>query len=178
MPRLADGRQAAGSTRTTPRLLLILAAVFLAARLVLAFVEKPAQPAAEGRGGRSEGAADLVHWVGPDSAEMLASQSGKPILYDFMAAWCGPCKIMKAEIFADTASASFINSTFVPARVIDRAVEDGRNVPAVEALQKKYDVHAFPTLIVARPGRDPVVLEGYGGKDETLKQLRDAAAPR
>lgn len=70
---------------------------------------------------------------------------------------------MKGDLFADAEAAAFIDATFVPARVIDRAVEDGHNTPLIDALQKKCEVQAS-TLVVARAQGEPTVLQGYAGK--------------
>ena len=40
----------------------------------------------------------------------------------------------------------------------------------------KYEIRAFPTLVVAGPQGEPTILQGYAGKAETLKQLHAAAA--
>ncbi|TPW04776.1 MAG: Thioredoxin [bacterium] len=117
---------------------------------------------------------DLVNWVKPDSADSLAVARGKPILYDFAAEWCGPCKKMTKDVFADSATAHWINDSFVPARVMDRSVEDGKNSPYVTTLIEKYRIRSFPTLVVAQSGRKPVILAGYPGKDETNRLLRSA----
>src|SRR2546426_499559 len=77
--------------------------------------------------------------------------SGRLVLYDFSAAWCGPCRQMAAEVFADETSARKLGAMFVPVHVVDRAREDGRNQPDVQALEDRFRIEAFPTLVVYAP---------------------------
>jgi len=86
------------------------------------------------------------------------------ILYEFSAAWCGPCRLMEREVFADEHLASRINMEFVPVHIVDRQAEDGANPPDVEGVQRLYSVRAFPTLIVADANGSLIGrVEGYGG---------------
>ncbi len=142
-----------------------MAVFLLACRFAIAVWGKP---------GASE-KADLVGWRPPAVAESEAKRTRKPLLYDFSATWCGPCQKMDREVFRDAEAARMIGDLFVPVRVMDASGERGGNPPEVEALRRKFRIRAFPTLVVVRPGRDPVVMEGYAGKAETLKALRDAA---
>lgn len=106
----------------------------------------------------------LVRWVPLAQAKSRAAQSQKKILYEFSAAWCGPCKMMEREVFSDARLAAMINERFVPVRVVDRQAEDGANAPDVEAVQQAYRVRAFPTLVVADAAGSVVDrAEGYGG---------------
>jgi uncharacterized protein YyaL (SSP411 family) len=78
---------------------------------------------------------------------------------------------MGREVFADRKSAATINAMFVPVRVLDRQREDGRNSPDVVALQQRYQVEAFPTLVVVSPGGRPEKIEGYPGRSKLLEEL-------
>ncbi len=125
--------------------------------------------------GAPAGQVGLVRWVAQDAAAGSARSAGRPVLYDFTAAWCAPCHRLDTEGWSDPDIASLVNDGFVATRVIDREQEDGRNTPAIEELQKHFSVTAFPTLVAADPsGREIARIEGYGGK-ETLTQFLEEA---
>lgn len=134
------------------------AALFVAVALALVF------RAVTGIVGRGEPEAGRISWTPRERAATLARAAGKPILYDFTAAWCGPCKMLDRD-WDDATIAARVNDSFVPARIVDRTREDGRNAADVDELLRRYDVSGFPTLVAAdADGKLIGKLEGYRGR--------------
>lgn len=124
---------------------------------------------------RASEAKTLVRWE-PLSVP-AATASDRPVLYDFTAAWCPPCKILDREGWNNPEIAGVVNRSFRPVRIVDRQREDGRNTPAIAALQKRHGVRAFPTLVVAgADGKEISRFEGYRGRAALVKFLQESAA--
>src|ERR1041385_4095332 len=113
-----------GSTRRLPLVLLILASAFLIARIGTGVWE------------REQGVDLRWRTLGEGVAESRAN--GKPILYDFTAEWCAPCRALNADVFSDPVVIRQLETLYVPVRVLDRAREEGRNPAWVDSLQRYY----------------------------------------
>ncbi len=156
--------RAQSQSRLSPVLAWALAAAVLL-RIVTAVMDR----------GVAESGGGLIRWQPREKAASLARASGKPVLYDFTAAWCVPCHRLDTEGWGDSRVASLVNGSYLPARVVDREREDGKNPAAIEELQRRYSVRAFPTLVVAdADGREIAKLEGYGGKESLVRFLEES----
>jgi thiol:disulfide interchange protein len=152
---------AQSNQRSLPLWLLAVAAVLLLTRLVLYSTKAEA--------------ASAVQWLSVEEGMAQALETKKPVLLDFTAEWCGPCHMLDREVFQDKRLAATINADFVPIRVTDRRREDGQNPRPVQALQQRYAVTAFPTVVFADAnGAERARMEGFRGEKEFERLMEQA----
>ena len=158
-----EGTVPAGSQSKLPRVLFWFFAAALLFRIITVVV---------GREKKEESGAGLITWRPQGAVAAAARSEQKPVLYDFTAAWCQPCHRLDTAGWEDASVASLVNGSYLPARIVDREREDGKNTPAIAELQRRYAIRAFPTLLVAdADGREIARFEGYGGKEKLVRFL-------
>lgn len=97
--------------------------------------------------------------INSENFEKEVLNSEKPVLVDFFADWCGPCKMM-APIVEELATE------------LDGRAKVGKiNVDENSDIAVEYNVMSIPTLIVFKNGKEEKRLVGVRDKEELLRLL-------
>lgn len=85
-------------------------------------------------------ASDLIKHVSDTSFEADVLQSSVPVLVDYWAEWCGPCRMIAPIL--DEVSSAYQGKL----QVAKMNVDDNREVPA------KFGIRGIPTLMLFKNG--------------------------
>lgn len=106
--------------------------------------------------------AENIIEINDDSFEKIVLKSEKPVMVDFWAPWCGPCKAIAPTI--DALEKEFGDKmTFVKVNVDDNPISPS-----------KYGVQAIPTLLFFKKGQIADQITGMVAKqklEETIKSV-------
>jgi thioredoxin 1 len=94
-------------------------------------------------------------------AEVLESET--PVLVDFWAPWCGPCRVV-APILEE------INAERDDLRIVKLNIDENMQTPA------NYGILAIPTMILFRDGAEATRIQGQKPRKRLEAELEPALA--
>lgn len=141
-----------------------LVAVFAIGIAVLILTGKGKQrPGVPAGGGKISWLTDLP------PALAKAKETGRPIMIDFYADWCGPCKMLDAETYSDDRVAQ-ASTNLVMVRI---------DVDQNQLLAGRYRVESIPTIVVLNPdGTESNRAVGFMGVEPMLTIIERATGKK
>ena len=101
----------------------------------------------------------MVHEITAANFDELVVNSTKPVLVDFWASWCGPCKMMGPVV--DT----------IAEEQADKLVVGKINVDEQPALAQRFGVMSIPTILLFKDGKQAASSLGFMAKEKLLAAL-------
>ena len=127
---------------------------------VLLVACSPKQPAGGEAQGASEGTAESkVQVIAATDFDAEVLQAKAPVVVDFYADWCGPCKLL-SPIVENLANEQGDRVKFVKV-----------NVDNAKELSQKYEIEGIPTLLFFRDGKLADRVVGLASKEKLQGHL-------
>jgi thioredoxin-related protein len=80
-----------------------------------------------------------IRWIkNLKQASEVAQEANRPMLIDFWADWCAPCKVMDAKVYTNSALAEAVGRTIVPVRI---------NLDMQPEVARRYNVQTIPQVV-------------------------------
>jgi thiol:disulfide interchange protein DsbD len=139
---------------------LIIVAVLLGFLIVLLAIQN--------RGGSEGGGSGQIAWLTElPPALASAKETGKPIMIDFFATWCGPCKMLDKQTYSDDRVAA-ASTNWLMVRI---------DVDKNQTLAQYYSVSSIPTIVtLGSDGKELQREVGFIGVGPMLTLMEKSAA--
>jgi thioredoxin 1 len=97
--------------------------------------------------------------VSDNSFEKDVLQSARPVLVDFWAAWCDPCRMLEPTV--DAVAEKYAAN----ARVVKVNVDENPSI------SQRYGIKGIPTLILFKNGKEEERVVGATSKDAISRMI-------
>ena len=98
--------------------------------------------------------------VNNENFEKEVLQSRMPVLLDFWANWCGPCRMM-SPVVDDIAES--MNTSIKVGKI---------NIDECPDLAQKYNVMSIPTFVVIKDGKEAARTVGVQSREDLVSHLK------
>ena len=107
-----------------------------------------------------------IEWMNFSEGLQKAKQEDKPVMVDFYADWCGPCRMMDQITYEDEKVIEEVMKNFVPVKV---------DVDVEQTLAYQFGIYSIPTIVyLDENGNEVYRTVGYRSVSQILADMNEA----
>ena len=107
-------------------------------------------------------ASELIKHVTDATFEAEVLQSSQPVLVDYWAEWCGPCRMIGPAL------EEIAGELDGKVKIVKMNVDENQQIPA------QYGIRSIPTLMIFKDGKLAATKVGAGSKSDLSKWIQGA----